>query len=216
MPEPIVIRVVNKLPVRVSGEPVVVCDNSDYTVVWQLDEEWSGTVTMRAVFADGSYQDVILTDNAGMLPAVPEPGAVLLGLYAGDIRTTRPVKLLGVRSILTDGGRPYEPSEDVYAQLVKKLDEKLDSNLGAENVGKLLAVDADGNVVPKSGTTGGASSWDDLTGKPFDTLGSGLKVTGRALEVDTADEVEQDNTRPITAAAVYRDIGNINALLATI
>lgn len=31
-----------------------------------------------------------------------------------------------------------------------------------------------------------------------------------------ASSAEQDNTRPITAAAVYTEIGNINALLATI
>lgn len=34
--------------------------------------------------------------------------------------------------------------------------------------------------------------------------------------VPPANSVEQDNTRPITAAAVYTEIGNINALLATI
>jgi len=31
-----------------------------------------------------------------------------------------------------------------------------------------------------------------------------------------ANRVEEDNTLPITAAAVYTEIGNINALLATI
>ena len=34
--------------------------------------------------------------------------------------------------------------------------------------------------------------------------------------ITPASSVEQDNTRPITAAAVYTEIGNINALLATI
>lgn len=63
---------------------------------------------------------------------------------------------------------------------------------------------------------GGASSWDTLPGKPFDTIGAGLKVVGRALEVDTTNAVEPDNTKPITAAAVYAEVGNINALLATI
>nr|DAL39409.1 MAG TPA_asm: hypothetical protein [Caudoviricetes sp.] len=36
------------------------------------------------------------------------------------------------------------------------------------------------------------------------------------LSVDTADRAEEDNTKPITSAAVYTEIGNINALLATI
>ncbi len=34
--------------------------------------------------------------------------------------------------------------------------------------------------------------------------------------VTPASDTEQDNTRPITSAAVYTEIGNINALLATI
>lgn len=34
--------------------------------------------------------------------------------------------------------------------------------------------------------------------------------------VTPANSPEQDNTRPITAAAVYTTVGNINALLATI
>ena len=34
--------------------------------------------------------------------------------------------------------------------------------------------------------------------------------------ITPANAVEQDNTLPITSAAVYTEVGNINALLATI
>ena len=49
-------------------------------------------------------------------------------------------------------------------------------------------------------------------------IGNGLKldVKTNTLAVDTADAVERDNTKPITSAGVYLEIGNINALLATI
>ena len=36
------------------------------------------------------------------------------------------------------------------------------------------------------------------------------------LSVNTADDVEQDNTLPVTSAAVFAEVGNINALLGTI
>lgn len=36
------------------------------------------------------------------------------------------------------------------------------------------------------------------------------------LSVNTADSVEEDNTLPITAAAVHTTVGNIEILLATI
>ena len=50
------------------------------------------------------------------------------------------------------------------------------------------------------------------------TIGHGLKVDAETniLSVDTADKMEQDNTLPITSAAVYVEVGNINALLKTI
>lgn len=50
-----------------------------------------------------------------------------------------------------------------------------------------------GDVLIKTGSEKGAVSW-----------------------VTPASNAEEDNTRPITAAAVYTEIGNINALLATI
>ena len=48
-------------------------------------------------------------------------------------------------------------------------------------------------------------------------VGEDLAVTPTGLlSVVKANAVEQDNTHPITAAAVYTEVGNINALLQTI
>ena len=49
-------------------------------------------------------------------------------------------------------------------------------------------------------------------------IGSGLKLDAETntLSVDTTESVEKDNTKPVTSAAVYTEVGNINALLATI
>lgn len=48
-------------------------------------------------------------------------------------------------------------------------------------------------------------------------IGENLKITDAGvLSVDAANAVEQDNTKPITSAAVYIEIGNINTLLETI
>lgn len=46
--------------------------------------------------------------------------------------------------------------------------------------------------------------------------GSNIDITGNVISVITADDAEQDNTKPITAAAVYTEIGNINSLLESI
>ena len=47
-------------------------------------------------------------------------------------------------------------------------------------------------------------------------IGHGLKLEDGAIAVDCAEAVEQDNTLPITSAAVYVEVGNIEALLATV
>lgn len=48
-------------------------------------------------------------------------------------------------------------------------------------------------------------------------VGEDLQITqSGVLSVIKADRAEQDNTHPITAAAVFTEIGNIDALLQTI
>lgn len=48
-------------------------------------------------------------------------------------------------------------------------------------------------------------------------VGEDLTIThSGVLSVIKADRAEQDNTHPITSAAVYTEIGNIDALLRTI
>lgn len=57
---------------------------------------------------------------------------------------------------------------------------------------------------------GGSGSGQNLT------YGSGLKYEGGVLSVDATDQMEQDNTLPMTSKGVYSVVGNIEALLATI
>lgn len=49
-------------------------------------------------------------------------------------------------------------------------------------------------------------------------IGYGLKLdqSTNTLSVDAADAVEQDNTLPVTSAAVASTVGNIEVLLGTI
>lgn len=47
-------------------------------------------------------------------------------------------------------------------------------------------------------------------------IGSGLKIQEDVLSVDVATKAEEDNTKPITSAAVNTLVGNIDALLSTI
>lgn len=91
--------------------------------------------------------------------------------------------------------------------------------------------DGDYNVTPGTEEqvlrTRGLAMADDVTVEPIRPattaalgsviVGADLEITEEGvLSVQKADAVEQDNTHPITAAAVYTEVGNINALLQTI
>ena len=83
-----------------------------------------------------------------------------------------------------------------------------------------------GQVLAKASDTDFDTEWVDQAGNiPIATtetlggiiVGSDLSITENGvLSVDKANVVQEDNTKPITAAAVYTEVGNINALLATI
>lgn len=120
------------------GEGVIICNNSDYTVVWDLDGEWTpyDTKTMRVNLADGSYQDVVFTGSTAALPVLTASGWVSVGLYAGDIHTSRAARLLALSSVLTPGGAPAAPAEDVYAQIMAKLNEL--STVSPEDIAKAV------------------------------------------------------------------------------
>lgn len=51
--------------------------------------------------------------------------------------------------------------------------------------------------------------------EPFETDET-LTLANGVLSVNTAEAVEQDNTLPVTSAAVYTEVGNIEAILKTI
>lgn len=102
-------------------------------------------------------------------------------------------------------GEPPEPTPDVWAQIDTRIAQQLDAAVPPDaQPGQVLTRTEDGNA------------WQDPSGGY--TIGAGLKLDpgSNTLSVDTADAVEQDNTRPITSAAVFTTVGNIDALLATI
>lgn len=186
------------------GEGVVICNNSDYTVAWDLDEEWTpyDTKTMRVNLADGTYQDVVFTGDTATLPVLTASGWVSVGLYAGDIHTSRAARLLALSSVLTPGGSPAAPAEDVYAQIMAKLNEL--STVSPEDIAKAVEdyltehPAASASMRVEDGYiqfSGDGENWDnvialaDLKGPKGDTgatgpqgpAGAGMDITGATV-----------------------------------
>lgn len=130
---------------------------------------------------------------------------------------------------LTGGAEPPEPWEDWVQRVLASGAAAQEAKQAWENMSAVAATLPPGSDATASYTDGvlllgipkgeageGATTWGELTDKPFNTIGENLKVVGGVLSVDTAPNVQQDNTKPITSAAVYTEVGNINALLALI
>ena len=78
-------------------------------------------------------------------------------------------------------------------------------------------VESDLPLPEVSGGGGSGGSWNQISDKPFNTIdGTTLVNRSGTLYVNTTDDAEQDNTRPITSSGVHVICGNINALLQAI
>ena len=78
-------------------------------------------------------------------------------------------------------------------------------------------VESDLPLPEVSGGGGSGGSWSQISDKPFNTIdGNTLVNRSGTLYVNTTDNAEQDNTRPITSSGVHVICGNINALLQAI
>lgn len=71
--------------------------------------------------------------------------------------------------------------------------------------------------LPEVSSGGSVGNWSQISDKPFNTIdGNTLVSRSGTLCVNTTDDAEQDNTRPITSSGVHVICGNINALLQAI
>lgn len=73
------------------------------------------------------------------------------------------------------------------------------------------------NVISATGSIGGTATWPELAEKPFSSIDTNtLTVENDTLKINTTDDAERDNTKPITSSGVYTLIGNIDVLLSQI
>ena len=146
----------------------------------------------------------------GLTPETPGR-IVFAGTGAGVQRITADLPFLVTDHAAVEGDTPA-PEPSAWEQYVTRMQQALDA------------------VVPPTGNPGQVLT-KTLGGQRLDlplggrrqrrggyTIGAGLRLDpeSNVLSVDTADAVEADNTRPVTSAAVYTTVGNIDALLATI
>lgn len=184
------------------------------SVEFAFSSDWDG-LTKTAVFTNGRATiDVLPAKWDGDTVTVPAEILAVAGRYArvgvygtnayGVVLPTVWVSLGKVQPAVEPSGDPSaDPTLPVWAQLQAQIGDLND--LRTYNKDNLVAAI---NEARQSGGGGGGGY----------QIGPGLKLDAETntLSVDTADAVEKDNTKPVTSAAVFTEVGNINALLATI
>lgn len=177
--------------------------------------DWDG-LQKTAVFSNGrTTVDVLAANWDGDVVTIPHEvlaaaGPVArVGVYGADASgLVLPTVWVTLGKVMPaadpSGDTTADAALPVWAQLQQQIGDLGD--LKTYSKGNLVAAINEARQSGGGGTGGGY------------VIGDGLKLDAatNTLSVDTAEVVEQDNTKPVTSAAVYTEVGNINALLATI
>lgn len=185
-------------------------------VQFEFSEDWDG-MARTAVFKQGNTAISVLLceDAACYIPyeVLQEHGRAL---YAGVYGTKDGAVVLptiwtslgevkeGVK--LGEDARP--PTPEIYEQVLNEVSNKADGMRYTEDGD--LGLYAGDKLLESVPIQGGGQEEDSVV------FGHGLKVSGNTVSVDAVNELNGDNTLPITAAAVNATVGNIAVLLGTI
>ena len=175
---------------------------------WAMLVECQGNLNIIPLSPVEGGVGVTLTDDMLSLPGYYT--MQLRGMQGDVVRHTNQIQVFIPESLSGDAQWPEVPSE--FTEIEQTI----------------IAIN---NNPPKPGINGYWMIYIPETGEyeesdiplPSDgggfpyQIGNGLRITGGdTLEVDAATSVEEDNTLPITSAAVYTTVGNIEILLGTI
>lgn len=111
-----------------AGKPEIVCGNSDYLLYFDLDSEWSPyhEKTARFFWFDNRrsaflHTNVLFEGNAVQIPVLRNTNEVAVGIYAGSLHATAPVRIPCLPAV-TDGSDITDPlPPDLYTQLTAYL-----------------------------------------------------------------------------------------------
>lgn len=127
----IIVGVANRVATPPS-DAVIVCGNSDYTLTFDFDAEWAAEPVKIARYVwfsrNKAHSDEITFEgNTVAVPILSNTNAVYVGVYAGNLRTTTPAKIVCEPSILCYGQDANTNPSDMalikgqIAELVKAL-----------------------------------------------------------------------------------------------
>lgn len=203
LPETALMMTTNVMPITTDFYLTI---GETYTVMWN---GVTYTCVAREVVDDnvsGVVVGDVYTASDGAVGTAPSGEPFALFIFPNEIVADG--KLFAAVTPL-DGSREATIAIRQDGEIVHKIDNKYlpvgGTDLGAVKNGGNVVINEDGTMTaPESG------------GNVDFQVGETLKLENGVLSVNTTDNVEQDNTLPITSAGVFATVGNIEVLLKTI
>ncbi len=117
---------------------IIVCDNTDYTVKFDLDAEWGeyNAKTMRVIYPDNNYEDTLFTGDECPLPRLYNVNSIRIGIYAGDLHATAVAVFECRKSVLSEEGQHVQPPEDIYNQIMDAIENGALDGVGIDHIDK--------------------------------------------------------------------------------
>jgi len=141
---------VHYLPINIRGriaeyteKEKFICYNSGYMLRFTFDSEWDSytakTAQVRYLTEEDGWvkHDIVFSGTDCPLPVIPKADALYVGVYAGNIRTSTEALIPCFPSALSEEGAPATPPEDVYGQIMEKMDTI--ASLNEEKVSETIA-----------------------------------------------------------------------------
>lgn len=96
-------------------------DNADYVAHFNFDDEWNGLVKTARFEQKGEFMDVLLDNDTCTIPSeILKKGYVKVGVFSDKMATTS-CSIYIIPSIKETDGSPLPPSNDIYNQIIEKL-----------------------------------------------------------------------------------------------
>lgn len=117
--------------------PYPIGDNADYVAEFTFDDEWKGKIKTARFMMGGQFAERILKDDKCIIPVeVLKHGFLRVGVYT-DVITTTACEVY-IRASIKESGVAAIPAPDVYAQIIKMLEDISENGVTDEQIARAI------------------------------------------------------------------------------
>lgn len=123
---------INKRQITKNTEKPLIGDNANYEARFIFDSEWDGQVKTARFIHGKKYVERVLADDKCIIPVeILKRGVLKVGVFSAEMSTT-PCEVYINASIKEKTGSVAEPASDVYAEIIKMIQNIEASTLNPE------------------------------------------------------------------------------------